>query len=440
MQKARKLIPGGTNSGARSTITRGLYEGFKVSMPAFMDRGKGSHLFDVDGNEWIDYIMAFGPVILGHAHPAVIGAVKEQVKKGTVFAANTELELELSEKLVKHIPSAEQVLITNTGSDATSIALRIARAYTGRQKVLKFEGHYHGWHDWDMVGNTAAVFGTFAKGLGQRSLMADGVAESILNDAIVLPWNDPELLEKTIRGYGHEIAAVFTEGYQSNFGVIPPEKGYLELMRKLTKDFGIVFIMDEVITGFRMGLGGAQKYFGITPDLSTFSKAMANGFTIAAVVGGARLMEPVATDRIYIAGTFNGSSVSVAAALATIKVLESHGTYQQLYHRGKAVMKGIQEGFADSHIPGIVQGPGPMWSVFFTDKENISFTRDVYAIPQHPHIRRSAIFFQELVNRGVLVSPARYGRMYFSFAHNEQDVGRTIEACQDAIKATKQIS
>jgi glutamate-1-semialdehyde 2,1-aminomutase len=439
MEKARKLIPGGTNSGARSTITRGLYEGFKVSMPAFMERGKGSHLFDADGNEWVDYIMAFGPIILGHAHPAVVAAVREQIERGTVFAANTELELELSEKLVQHIPSAEQVLITNTGSDADSIALRIARAYTGRQKVLKFEGHYHGWHDWDMVGNTAAVVGTFAKGLGQRTLMADGVAESILNDAIVLPWNDPELLEKTLKAHGHEIAAVFTEGYQSNFGVMPPEKGYLELMRKLTKDYGIVFVMDEVITGFRMGLGGAQKHWGITPDMSTFSKAMANGFTVAAVVGSRALMDPVATDRIYIAGTFNGSSVSAAASLATIKELESHGTYKQLYDRGQTVMKGIQDAFTDNHIPGIVQGPGPMWSVFFTDKDKIAFTREVYAMPQHPHIRRSAIFFQELVNRGVLVSPARYGRMYFSFAHTKEDVDRTIDACQAAIKETRQI-
>jgi len=439
MEKARKLIPGGTNSGARSTITRGLYEGFKVNMPAFIERGKGSHLFDVDGNEWIDYIMGFGPVILGHANPAVVRAVKDQAEKGTVFAANTELELKLSEKLTEHISSAEQVLLTNSGSDATSIALRIARAQTGRQKVLKFEGHYHGWHDWDMVGNTAAVFGTFARGMGQRTLMADGIAESALNDAIVLPWNNPELLEKTMKMHGDEIAAVFTEGYQSNFGVMPPEKGYLELMRKLTKDHGVIFVMDEVITGFRLGLGGAQEYFNIKPDLSTFSKAMANGFTIAAVTGTTELMEPVAEDRIYIAGTFNGSSVPVAASLATIKELEKR-SYEDYFALGKSIMKGIQDGFTDSHVPGVVQGPGSMFSVFFTDKDKIAFTRDVYSIPQHPHIRRSAIFYQELVDRGVLVSPARYGRMYLSFAHGKQDADRTIEACQAAIKATKQIS
>jgi glutamate-1-semialdehyde 2,1-aminomutase len=270
--------------------------------------------------------------------------------------------------------------------------------------------------------------------------MADGVAESVLNDAIVIPWNDPDALEKTVKAHGHEIAAAFCEGYQSNFGVIPPEKGYLELLRRLTQDNGIVFVMDEVITGFRLGLGGAQKYFGVTPDLSTFSKAMANGFTEAAVVGSAELMDPIATDRIYIAGTFNGSSISAAAALATIKELETHGpTYKQLYDRGQKVMRGIQDAFADNHIPGLVQGPGPMWSVFFTEKDKITFTREVYELQMHPHIRRSAVFYQELVNRAILVSPARYGRMYFSFAHSEEDVARTIEASHDAIKETKQI-
>jgi glutamate-1-semialdehyde 2,1-aminomutase len=439
LQKARELIPGGTNSGARATITRGVYEGFPVAMPSFIKRGEGSRIYDVDDNEYLDYILGFGPVILGHAHPAVIEAVTDELKNGVLYASNTETEIKVSEKFIKNVPSAEQVLITNTGSCSTSIALKLARAYTGKQKVLKFEGHYHGWHDWNMVGNAYSVLGTFARGLGQKVLGSDGVAQSVYDDVLVVPWNDPEALEKVLKLHGNEIAAVITEGHQSNWGVIPADKGYLELIRKLTKDNGNVFIMDEVITGFRLGIGGAQERFGVTPDLSTFAKAMANGFPIAAVVGKRKIMESVAEDKVWVAGTYNGNATSATASLATITELEKHGSYKDIYDRGSELMAGIQDAFADNHIPGLVQGPGPMLSVFFTDLEKIRFTREVYSIAAHPHIRRSAVFFDALAKRGVLVSPARYGRFYLSFAHTKEDISQTVEACQQAIGETRAI-
>jgi glutamate-1-semialdehyde 2,1-aminomutase len=410
-----------------------------ISLPAFIERGKGSHIYDIDGNDFIDYNLAFGPLILGHSHPAVSEAVKDQVDKGIVYAANTEAELELSEKFVHRVPCAEQVILTNTGSCAASIALRLARAYTRKQKVLKFEGHYHGWHDWDMVGTAFSVIGTFAKGMGQKTIGADGIAQSVYDDVIVLPWNDPELLEETIKRQGNEIAAVFTEGYQSNWGVMPPDKGYLELLRKLTRDAGIILVIDEVITGFRLGLGGAQELLGIESDISPFSKAMANGFPIAAIAGKEEFMEPIANDKTYIAGTFNGNAVSVAASIATINELEKFGSYSQMINRGKKVMNGIRDALDDNRVPGLVQGPGPMWSVYFTDMERINQTRQVYSIPFHPHVRRSAVFFQGLVNRGVMVSPARYGRMYFSFAHTDEDVDKTIRAASEALRETKKI-
>jgi glutamate-1-semialdehyde 2,1-aminomutase len=439
MAKANELIPGGTNSGARASLTRGTYEGFSVPMPAFMDRGEGSHLFDIDGNEYIDYNLGFGPAILGHSDPAVTRAVTAQLTRGSVYSANTETEIKLIEKLVKHIPSAEQIILANTGSEATTIALRLARAFTGKQKVLKFEGHYHGWHDWAMVGTAFSVVGTFAKGQGQKVFGSAGMAQSTFDDVIVIPWNDPEALEKTIKRHGNDIALCITEGYQSNWGVMPPEKGYLELMRKLTKQSEILFHIDEVITGFRLGLGGFQAYSVITPDISSFSKAMANGFPISAVASSKDVMESVATDQVYIAGTFNGNALSTTAALATVTELESYGSYKQIYDRGKKVMKGITDALADNGIPGVVQGPGPMWSVYFTDLDKISRTREVYSIPQYPHIKRSAVFFDGLIRRGVLLSPARYGRMYISFAHTEEDVRLTIEAAQEAMKEAKRV-
>jgi glutamate-1-semialdehyde 2,1-aminomutase len=438
-QKARKLIPGGTNSGARATITRGVYEGFPVHMPSFIQSGKGSHVLDVDGNDYVDYILGFGPVILGHANPEVTQAVTEQLSKGILYAANTETEIKVSEKVIKHVPGADQLLITNTGSCADSIALKLARAYTGKQKVLKFEGHYHGWHDWNMVGNAYSVLGAFARGLGQKVLASDGVAQSVYDDVIVIPWNDPEALEETFRLHGNEIAAVITEGHQSNWGVIPPEKGYLELIRKLTKDNGSVFIMDEVITGFRLGLGGAQELFGVTPDISTFAKAMANGFPIAAVAGKKKVMESIADDKVWVAGTYNGNAVSATAALATISELEKKGSYKDINDRGRELMDGMRDALSDNGVPGIVQGPGPMLSVFFTDMEKIRFTREVYSIPAHPHIRRSAAFFDGLMRRNVLVSPARYGRFYLSFSHTKEDIQHTIEAAQEAIKEASRI-
>jgi glutamate-1-semialdehyde 2,1-aminomutase len=288
-----------------------------------------------------------------------------------------------------------------------------------------------------MVGNTMTVIGTPAKGVGLKTISAAGVAESVYNDIIVLPWNDPELLERTIKREGDRIAGVITEGYQSNWGVIPPEKGYLELMRRLTKQNDIVFIMDEVITGFRLGYGGAQEYTGVVPDISPLSKALANGVPIAAVVGKKKFMEAMSSESTYFAGTFNGNPLSTAAGLATITELESHGSYSKILQRGMGVMSAIRDALSDNHISGVVQGPGTMWSVYFTDLESVTKTREIYSFPVLPHVRRSALFYQGIVKRGIFINPTRYGRMYFSWAHTEEDVKRTVEACRDSIRDLK---
>jgi glutamate-1-semialdehyde 2,1-aminomutase len=432
LTRAREIIPTGTNSGARAGIVFGTYEGFPVSLPSFIEKGQGPYLYDVDGNKFTDYHLGFGAIILGHANPVVSQAVKEQLDRGTSFALNTEAEIKLTERFLKHVPCAEQVALTNSGSEACSFSVRLARAYTDKQKIVKFEGHYHGWHDWNMVGTTVGVMGSPARGFGHKALGAKGVAESVYDDVIVLPWNDEEALEKTIKRQADEIACVIMEGYQSNWGVIPAEKGYLELVRKLTRENDIVFVMDEVINGLRLGLGGAQSFTGVVPDLSPFSKAMANGLPIAAVAGTKKVMEPVASENTFIAGTFNGNPIGTCASIATIDELESRG-YSKIYENGNAIIAGIRDALRDNHIPGVVQGPGPMWSIFFTDLDRIRLTRQVYSMPVIPHIRRSALFFQGLAERGIFFSPARYGRMYISFAHTEDDVKKMIEACQESL-------
>ena len=365
---------------------------FRYSLPSFIAKGDGSYIFDVDGNKFTDYHLGFGSIILGHGHPVVSRAVKDQVDHGTCFALNTEGEIEsYGEILEACVPCAEQVALTNTGSEACSLSVRLARAYTNRQKIVKFEGHYHGWHDWNMVGTTVTMMGTPARGFGHKALSAQGVAESVYDDIIVLPWNDPDVLEKTIKRQANEIACVIMEGYQSNWGVIPADNGYLELVRKLTRENEIVFVLDEIISGFRIGMGGAQSYTGVVPDLSPFSKAMANGLPIAAVAGSKKVLEPLATEQTYMAGTFNGNPICVSASIATIDELESVG-HSKIIANGNAIMAGIRDALMDNHIPGVVQEPGPMWSIFFTDLDRIRLTREVYSIPTLPHIRRSAIF------------------------------------------------
>ncbi len=436
LTRAREIIPTGTNSGARSGIVNGNYEGFPLTLPSFIAKGHGPYIYDVDGNKFTDYHLGFGAILLGHGHPSISRAVKDQVDNGTSFALNTEGEVKLAEKFLKHVPCAEQVALTNSGSEACSLTVRLARAYTGKQKIVKFEGHYHGWHDWNMVGTTVTMMGTPARGFGHKAISAQGVAESVYDDIIVLPWNDQEALEKIIQRQANEIAGVIMEGYQSNWGQIPPEKGYLEFVRKITRENEITFIMDEIINGFRLGLGGAQAFTGVVPDLSPFSKAMANGLPTAAVAGTKKVLEPLASEHTYMAGTFNGNPICTSASLATFEELETQG-YSKIYENGKAIMAGMSDALADNHIPGVVQGPGPMWSIFFTDLEKITLTRQVYAIPVLPHIRRSAIFFQGLAKRGIFFNPARFGRMYLSTTHTEEDVQHMVEACQESMQEVR---
>jgi len=432
-ERARRVIPGGTNSAARGIVSSGVFDGFPIEYPRFVKEAKGSHFTDVDGNQFIDYHLAFGPVILGHANPVVNSAVKEQLDRGVVHGLNQEVEVELSEKIAKHVPCAEMVRILNTGSDATSAAVRMARIYTGKDKIVKFEGHYHGWHDWDMP-NLHLPSGYYVRG----RYLEPGIPLSEMENTIALPWNDLEIVEKTLRRKGNDIAAVITEAYLFNSGVIPPEKGYLEGLRELTRQYEVVLIFDEVITGFRLGLSGAQGMLGVTPDLATFAKSMANGFTISAVAGRREIMEKVGT---IIGGTYNANPVCTTAALATITELENKRNYDHLYKMSGLLMNGLRDAVKDVAIEAVVQGPGPGFGLYLTDLERIRNPLELLAEKKHPHTRRNVVFHQGIVNRGVFIMPnARGARVYLSVSHSEKDIQKTIEAAEESFKEAKKIN
>ena len=428
LERALKVIPGGTNSGAREIVTSGTFDGYPIEYPKFIKYAKGSRIYDVDGGEYIDYHCAFGPIILGYAHPSVNMAVKEQIDRGSIFGLNTEVEVELAEKIVEHVPCADMVRFLNSGSEANSAAARMARIYTGKEKILKFEGHYHGWHDWVEPNQFHFAAGTY---------LPPGIPLNTLENMITLQWNNLDLVEKTLKSHGDEIAAVITEPYMFNSGVIPPDDGYLQGLREITRQHDILLIFDEVITGFRLSLSGAQGIFGVTPDLAIFSKSMANGFPISAVTGKREIMEKVGK---VIAGTYNANPLCTTAALATITELEKDENHQHLNGLGKILMNGLKDVIQDIGVEAVVQGLGPGLGINFTNLERIRNPRDILAEKRYPHTRRNVVFHQEMLNRGIFIMPnARTARIYLSESHTEEDIQKTIAVAQEAFKEAKKI-
>jgi glutamate-1-semialdehyde 2,1-aminomutase len=389
-----------------------------------MEKAKGSRIFDCDGNEFIDYMMGGGPVILGHANAAVNQAVREQLEMGTIFGAGHEAEIKVSEKLARHVPCAEMSSILTTGSDATLGALRLARAYTAKEKVVKFDGHYHSWHDWHK-------FDGFRAG----HLISGGIPHSIENDYLVLPWNEPEALD-ILGKRGHEIAAVICEPVIGNCACIAPVKGYLEELRAVCTKNQIVLIFDEIVTGFRLGLGGAQKMLGVTPDLATFAKSIGNGFPIAAIAGRKEIM----MSNALLGGTYNSNPVSCAAALATISELEDEENYRKMKDVGRTLLRGIRDAIKDTGIEATVQGYETLFSIIFTDKDRIRFPHELQSVAFHPHIRRAAAFYQALVDRGVYNRATRGERWCLSTAHERDDIDKTLGAMTEAFREARKIA
>ena len=401
--------------------------------PVVFTHGKGSHLYDIDGNEYIDYLLGMGPSMLGHAHPEVTRAIQEEAKKGTLLGGPHPKESQLAEKIVRHSPSAELVRFGNSGSEAIHILLRLARAYTGKSKVLKFEGHYHGWYD--------NIFLSFHPGdpseFGPReapttALGATGQPESVLQDVIAMPWNDLDLVQSTVARHARDLAAVIMEPIMSNCGVILPRDGYLAGVRDITRKHGVLLIFDEIITGFRVGLGGASKLFGVTPDLVAYSKSISAGLPMSCFGGRREIMELIADKKVVHAGGYNGNNVCIAAGLAAVEVIErDHGSVlKRMGEMGRQLMGEIQR-IAAKHGHAIrVSGPGQFFCAAFTDKE-VYDARDAFThIDDAKYLR----FRKMLLDRGMYIFTTQKGLWYMSSAHTDVDIEQTVVVLDEVFR------
>jgi glutamate-1-semialdehyde 2,1-aminomutase len=423
--EACELIPAGVNSTARAR-----FSGWEP-YPIFADHGTGSHLFDVDGNEYIDYLLGLGPMILGHRPPRVTAAVVKAIQeRGTVFALPTSQEITLARRIIELIPSIEQVRLCNTGTEAVLYALRLARTFTGRRKVIRFEGMYHGFSDgvyWSKhPGLRDAGPPTHPVAVAQGPGMPSGVAE----DLIILPWNDLNALRAAIEREGSNIAAVLTEPVMCNTGCILPEPGYLEGMREITAAQGIVLIFDEVITGFRLSLAGAQGLYGIRPDLSVFAKGLGGGFPVAALGGRRDIMALVADGTVSMAGTYAANTIAVAAAHAALDELTAPGMYANIFARCERLFAGLERVLHDAKLPAHVVGVGPVLQVWFSEHPIRNY-RDAAQYASHEKFRS---WWEGMFDRGVLFHPHAFENLFVSFAHTDDDIEKTLEAARATVQ------
>jgi glutamate-1-semialdehyde 2,1-aminomutase len=400
--------------------------------PVVLERGQGSHVFDVDKNEYVDFMMSFGALIHGHAHPKIVDVVTRAIAEGSHFAAATPAEAEAAERFCRMVSSAEVVRFANTGSEATMLALRLARAHTGRTKFLKFEGHYHGWYDpYCLNGHSHP-----ADQLGPRENPAkipdsQGIPASVFEDVILAPWNDLAALERVMREHGRDLAAVITEPIMANMGCIPPRAEYLEKMRELAHHYGALFILDEVVTGFRYAPGGCQEFYAVKPDLSTFGKALGAGFPIGAIAGPREILDRMRWSEFMVLhyGTFNGHRLTMNVVAANLDLLSEKGAYQRLFAIGDAAIAGLRKVFRRRGIKAVVQGFGPMFQIYFTDRDAIFDYRDYC---QHVDTKKYSRFVHRLLERGIYMTPSNGLHWILSTAHTEQDVERLLAAADQA--------
>lgn len=387
-------------------------------------------MYDVDGNEYIDFALGQGPLILGHSPPEVLDAVDSAMRTGQLYAGQHELEIEVAEALVRLIPAAEACRFSLSGSEAVQAAMRLARAVTGRTKIVRFEGHYHGWFDNVLLNVATPPDKAGPRERPRPTLASAGQVDSVLDDYVVLPWNDLDLVDALFAEMGDSIAAIMTEPMMCNTGAIAPAPGYLEGLRDICDRYGSLLIMDEIITGFRLHLRGAQYRFGVTPDLATFAKAMAGGFPCSALVGKREYMERFAQD-VNHSGTFNSNVVSMAAASATIAELERNDSavYRQMNTVGTSLIEGLRD-LADRHgIPMLVQGYPSAFHVSFTKQPVLSDYRDYV---EHCDMERYSRFVVAMLEGGVRLIGR--GIWYISAAHTAEHVGRTLEVAEEALR------
>lgn len=415
-KKAKRIIPGGVNSPVRAFKAVG-------GSPLFIQSAKGSRIYDVDGNEYIDYVLSWGPMILGHSHPTVIKAIQKAAEKGTSFGAPTPLEVELAEMVRKAYPSMEILRMVNSGTEATMSAIRAARGFTGRDKIVKFEGCYHGHADGLLVkaGSGAATFGVPT---------SPGVPKDYARNTLTLPYNDLKAFKTLCEKTGKSIACVIIEPVVGNSGCILPRPGYLEGMRKITEQYGIVLIFDEVMTGFRVSYGGAQKAFKIKPDMTCLGKVIGGGLPVGAYGGREEIMRKIAPDGpVYQAGTLSGNPLAMTAGIETLKILSKPDTYKQLMAKSKALEEALKDAAARAGIKTKFYRAGTMFCTYFTDKEIYNFSD-----ASKTDTAMFAKFFRKMLEKGVNLAPSAFEAGFMSLAHSQADINRTARAAYEAFR------
>jgi glutamate-1-semialdehyde 2,1-aminomutase len=406
-RRAQASIPGGVNSPVRAF--RGV-----GGDPVFIARGEGSHLFDADGNEYIDYVGSWGPLLLGHRHPAVIRALEEALEIGTSFGAPTEREIELAEEICDAVPSIEMVRLVNSGTEATMSAVRLARGFTGRDLTVKFEGCYHGHVDSLLV---KAGSGVATLGIADTQ----GVPRAFCDTTIALPFNCPEALDRTFAEYGERIASVIVEPVVGNMGCVPAAPGFLEMLRDITSRYDTLLILDEVMTGFRLARGGAQQLYGIRPDLTTLGKVIGGGLPIGAYGGRADIMRCIApVGPVYQAGTLSGNPLAVSAGLAMLRYIKTHSEiYEHLESRAARLTGSAPDGVTVNRV-------GSMFTFFFTDQPVTD-----YESAKQSDTARFGRFFRLMLERGIYLAPSQFEAAFLSTAHSDADIDRTLEAARE---------
>ena len=415
--RAKKVIPSGINSPVR------YYDPY----PFFVKKAEGNSIWDVDGNRYLDFCNGYGALLLGHQRPEIVSRVQSQIKKGTLYGAPTELEIELSELISKNYPSMQKVRLVNTGGEATMTAIRLARGFTKKKKIVKFEGCYHGAHDYVLVkaGSGAAHMGI---------ALSEGGLDEISKNTLVVQYNNSQELASVLES-DHDVAAVILEPVLANMGLVLPEKNFLNDLRKITSEHGIALIFDEVVTGFRMSLGGAQKYYSIKPDITTLGKALGNGFVIAAVGGRNDIMNMLSPEgKVYQASTYAGNPISVSAAIASVKTLNKNKAtiYPRLEKSCKKLTSSIGDLASDMKIPHQINSISSMFQIFFTEKP----VRD-YSSAKAADSTKFKKLFQELLKNGVFVAPSQFETVFLSDAHDKKDIQKTILAYEKALKTVK---
>ena len=421
LERAKQVIAGGVSSEFRK---------YNHPHAIFYDRAQGSRIWDIDGNEYLDFTLSQGPMILGHSHPEVLQAVTEYSATGQMFAGQHLREVELAELLQRLIPSAELMRFCLDGSEAVQTAFRVARARTGRRKFIRFEGHYHGWLDnvaWGLSAPSPEALGPREQPMVYP--WSQGISPMSREEFIILPWNDAELLKRALEEYHEDVAAIITEAVMCNNGCNLPVPGFLQEIRSLCDQYGIAFIMDEVITGFRLSLSGAQTYFNVTPDMSVFAKAMGSGYPISAVVGRREWMSLIAESKVIHAGTMNAGHPSVAAALATISILEREAPHARMFALGQRLMSGLRQAAADAGHQMLVQGPGPMFVTAFTDRDVFRDHRDTLTADRG----RLGRFVAGMHDAGVRVIGR--GLWYISAVHTDAEIDHAIATAREVLSA-----